>query len=111
MAQKEVTFEFEGQRYTLTFTRKTVQQLSQAGFKPDMVTDQPAVGIPMLFNGAFVANHRFIKTDVRDRIFESITNKTDFIGKLLTLYLEPINEMLEDPPEDSEKNVKWEANF
>lgn len=108
--EKEITFEFEGQRYTLTFTRKTVQQLSQAGFEPEMITKQPAIGIPMLFNGAFNAKHKFIKTDVRDRIFDAIPNKTDFITKLMTLYLEPINAMLEDP-EDPEKNVTWEANF
>ena len=108
---KEITFEFEGHQYTLTFTRKTVQQLNQQGFRTDMITDQPAVGIPMLFNGAFLAKHRVLKADIKDRIFDSIVNKTELIGKLMEMFLEPINEMLEDAPEDDEKNVKWEANF
>ena len=108
---KELTFTFEGHQYTLTFTRKTVQQLNQQGFRTEMITDQPAVGIPMLFNGAFLANHRVLKADIKDRIFEAIPDKMGFISKLLEAYVAPINEMLEDPPEDSEKNVKWEANF
>lgn len=110
MAMNEISFEFEGTKYTLAFTRKTVQQLSQQGFTTDMVTDKPAIGIPMLFKGSFLVNHRFVRDDVKDRIFDAITNKTDFISKLLTMYLTPINEMLEEP-EESEKNVTWEANF
>lgn len=107
---KEISFEYEGAKYTLAFTRKTVQTLSQNGFKPEMVTEQPAIGIPMLFKGAFMANHRNIKPGLTDEIYNSIVNKSDLISALLTMYVEPITEMLEDP-EDKSKNVTWEANF
>lgn len=109
--EKELSFTFEGAKYTLAFTRRTVQMLSKQGFKPDMITDQPAIGIPMLYRGAFVVHHRMIKEDLTDRIWEKIENKGDFIAKLLEMYIEPINVMLEDPTEDDEKKVGWEVNF
>lgn len=107
----EISFTCEGAKYTLAFTRRTVQQLCQQGFSPDMVTDKPAVGVPMLFRGAFLANHRGMRPDKIDAIYDNMVDKTGLIGKLLEMYLIPINEMLEDPEEDEEKNVKWEATF
>lgn len=110
--EKELTFKFEGSTYTLSFNRKTVQQLTRQGFKPDMITEQPAIGIPMLFKGAFLVHHRMIKDDLTDRIWESLKNKSELIGKLMEMYVEPINELISEPDEeDEEKNVDWGANF
>lgn len=111
MENKQLSFEFEGAKYTLSFTRRTVQTLTRNGFKVEMVTEQPAIGIPMLYEGAFLANHRMLKQDIKDRIWDKITNKSDFIGKLMEMFIDPINVMLEDPEEDDEKKVGWEANF
>ena len=110
--EKELSFTFDGAKYTLAFTRRTVQMLSKQGFKPDMITDQPAIGIPMLYRGAFVVHHRMIKDDLTDRIWDSLKNKSELIGKLLEMYIEPINVLISDPEEeDEEKNVDWGANF
>ena len=111
MASKEISFEFEGARYTLAFTRKTVQALSARGFRPSMITDDPSNGIPMLFRGAFLANHKWVKDDVKDKIYEHIQNRADLITKLLEMYTVPINEMFEDPDENDEKKVAWDSNF
>ena len=108
--QKEITFEYEGAKYTLAFTRKTVQQLSRDGFDPDMVTKHPDLGVPMLFRGAFLAHHWGMRNELKDKIYENITNRTALIKKLMSMYMEPITAMIEDP-EESEKNLKWEANF
>lgn len=109
--EKELTFSFEGSKYTLAFNRKTVQQLTRQGFKPEMVTEQPAIGIPMLFKGAFLVHHRMIKDDLTDRIWDSLVNKDQLIGKLLEMYIEPITVLISDPEQDDEKNVDWGANF
>ena len=110
--EKELTFKYEGSTYTLSFNRKTVQQLTRQGFKPDMITEQPAIGIPMLFKGAFLVHHRMIKDDLTDKIWESLKNKSELIGKLMEMYVEPINELISEPDEeDEEKNVDWGANF
>lgn len=110
--EKELTFKFEGSTYTLAFNRKTVQQLTRQGFMPDMIKDQPAIGIPMLFKGAFLVHHRMIRDDLTDKIWEVLKNKTELIGKLMEMYAEPINDLISDPEnEDDEKNVDWGANF
>lgn len=110
--EKELTFSFEGSKYTLAFNRKTVQQLTRQGFKPDMVTEQPAIGIPMLFKGAFLVHHRMIRDDLTDKIWDSLKNKSELIGKLLEMYIEPINVLISDPEDgEDEKNVDWGANF
>lgn len=107
---KQITFEYDGAKYTLEFTRKTVQLMQQNGFSADMVTDKPAVGIPMLFRGAFMVNHKNLKPGLADKIYESIKDREKLIPMLLVMYNEPIMEMIEDP-EDTEKNVNWGANF
>ncbi len=109
--EKELTFSFEGSKYTLAFNRKTVQQLTRQGFKPEMVTEQPAIGIPMLFKGAFLVHHRMIRDDLTDKMWDSLVNKDKLIGKLLEMYIEPITVLISDPEKDEEKNVDWGANF
>ena len=107
---KELSFEFEGTQYTLAFTRRTVRLMEQNGFSPDMVTSKPAIGIPMLFKGAFIAKNKWVKDEVKDKIYGKLINKDELISKLLQMYSEPINAMFEEP-EDDEKKVTWEANF
>lgn len=111
MAQKEITFTYEGAKYTLAFNRKTVQSLSRAGFELDMIGKKPALGIPMLFRGAFMVHHRNIKDDLVNKIYDDLVNKEELISKLMEMYSEPINAMFEEPEEESEKKVAWEANY
>jgi hypothetical protein len=109
---KEISFTYEGAKYTLAFNRQTVQQLSQLGFRSNMITEQPEIGVPMLFRGAFMVHHRNMRNEQKDKIYESITNRRQLIEQLYIMYLEPINAMLEEPEEgDEAKNVTWEANF
>ena len=110
MENKKLSFNFEGTRYTLSFNKRTVRLLSQNGFKPDMIHDQPALGIPMLFKGAFLAENHWVKDDVKDKIYASLTNKSELINKLVEMYVEPINDLFEEP-EDEAKKVTWEVNF
>ncbi len=110
MENKKLSFEFEGTRYTLSFNKRTVRLLSQNGFKPEMIHDQPAIGIPMLFKGAFLAENHWVKDDVKDKIYGTLVNKSELINKLLEMYADPINALF-DEPEDVEKKVTWEANF
>ena len=110
--EKELSFTYEGSKYTLSFNRKTVQQLTRQGFGTDMITEQPAIGIPMLWKGAFLVHHRMIRDDLTDKIWESVVNKQELLGKLMEMYVEPINALISDSEnEDDEKKVNWEANF
>jgi hypothetical protein len=107
---KQITFTFEGQEYTLEFTRKSVEAMERQGFRAAELLEKPMVMLPILFAGAFRAHHAFLNVKVISRIFDTITNKAELLSKLAEMYNEPLEAMLGDP-EDDEGNVKWEASW
>lgn len=111
--EKQLTFEFEGSKYTLAFNRKTVQILEKQGFYPEMLTKQPATGIPLLFKGAFLVHHRGIKEDLTDKMLRRLKNTDELMAALIEMYAEPINALLATSEDEGgeEKNVEWGKNF
>jgi len=107
---KRIVFEFEGQEYTLEFTRKSIETMERQGFVASDIVEKPMTTLPTLFAGAFLAHHRYVKKDVVDAIFNRMTNKQELINKLAEMYNEPILALVDEPEED-EGNVIWEANF
>lgn len=107
---KQIIFQFEGKDYTLEFTRKSIETMERQGFIVSEVTEKPVSTLPVLFAGAFLAHHRYLKKDTIDRIFDKLTNKQDLIGKLAEMYSEPIMALM-DEPGGTEGNVEWEASF
>ena len=103
-------FTFEGKEYVLEFTRRTVTEMEKKGFIAAEVEQKPMSTLPALFEGAFLAHHRFVKKDVIDNIFAHMTNKEDLIGKLAEMYNEPIMALVEEP-EENEGNVSWTASW
>lgn len=107
---KQLTFTYDGKDYTLEFTKRTVKEMEQKGFVASDLAEKPMTMLPALFAGAFLANHRFVKQDVIDEIYDKLTNKQDLIGKLTEMYNEPIMKLLEDP-EDKKGNLDWAASW
>lgn len=107
---KTINFNFEGEDYTLEFTRNSVATLEKQGFNIGDISDKPLTTLPTLFAGAFLAHHRFIKREIIDRIFAKMTNKMDLVMRLAEMYNEPITALV-DEPEESEGNVAWGANW
>jgi hypothetical protein len=107
---KQIKFEFEGNEYTLEFTRKSIENMEKNGFIASEITEKPMTVLPSLFAGAFLAHHRFVKRDTIDRIYDKMTNKQELIGKLSEMYNEPILALVDEPAED-EGNVSWEASW
>lgn len=107
---KQLVFTVEGKEYTLEFTRRTVQEMERKGFIASDITDKPMTTLPALFAGAFLANHRFVKPEVIDNIYNKLTKKQELIGKLAEMYNEPILALVEEPAEDK-GNVDWTATW
>lgn len=107
---KQICFSYKGESYTLEFTRRSVETLETKGFDLHDIVRKPMTAIPTLFAGAFLAHHRFTKQAVVDEIFKSIRNKDQLIDKLVEMYNEPIDAMMEEP-EESEGNVDWGASW
>ena len=107
---KKIEFDFDGKHFTLEFTRSTVTAMQRQHFSTELVSKEPSVYIPMLFAGAFAANHKYMKPDVIEKIYEKIPNRVDMVTALMEMYAEPVNAMFEDP-EESEGNVQWGKNW
>ena len=108
---KQLRFTFEDKEYVLEFTRRTVEQMERQGFVASDIRDKPMTTLPALFQGAFMANHRFMRPELIDRIYAHMTNKTELIGKLAEMYNEPIMALVDDPDEGAEGNVSWTASW
>ena len=107
---KTITIEFEGTKYTLEFTRKSIETMEKQGFVVSEIADKPMSTLPALFAGAFLAHHKFVKKEVIDSIFARLTNKTEFVQKLAEMYSEPLEALMEEP-EESEGNLTWGASW
>jgi len=107
---KVINFEYQGVEYTLEFTRKSIETMERQGFIAADIAEKPMLTLPVMFAGAFLAHHRFIKRDIIDQIFEKLTNKQELFGKLAEMYNEPILALIDEPGE-SEGNVKWGASW
>lgn len=107
---KQINFEYEGNEYTLEFTRKSIETLERQGFVASEITEKPMLTLPALFAGAFLAHHRYLKREIIDKIFDKFTNKQELIGKLAEMYNEPILALMDEPEEDA-GNIQWGASW
>lgn len=103
-----ITFTFEGNDYVLEYTRKSVETMERNGFRAADISEKPMTTLPALFEGAFLANHRFVKKEKIREIYSHITNRTELVAKLAELYNAPIAAMI-DEPEENEANFTWKA--
>lgn len=109
---KQINFSYGGKDYKLEYTRRTVQEMEREGFEVDNIQSKPMTALPALFAGAFKANHRFMKRDLVDEIYQAMPNKEGLIQKLAEMYNEPLQSLLSDPDEGSEKKVEnFTANW
>ena len=107
---KQLKFTYNEKDYVLEFTRRTVTEMEKKGFIAAEVENKPMSTLPALFEGAFLAHHRFEKKETINAIFNRMTNKEELIGKLAEMYNEPIMAIVEEP-EESEGNVDWVASW
>ena len=107
---KQLKFTYQDKDYCLEYTRRSVETMEKNGFVASDIQNKPMTVLPALFAGAFLANHRFVKSDVIDEIFSKMTNKSELIGKLSEMYNEPIMALVDEPTE-AEGNVDWTASW
>ena len=71
----KITLNYKNQDYTLEYSRNAVRQMEEQGFVLDQLTEKPVSMIPRLVYGAFIKNHKGIKRNLVDEIYENIANK------------------------------------
>lgn len=106
---KQIKFNYQGQDYILEYTRDTVVQMEDRGLSREELEKHPMTSVPELFYGAFLAHHRYVGHKKTDEILAKMPNKTELLGTLLEMFIEPVNALFSDP-EESEGNVAWETS-
>lgn len=107
---KQITFEYQDNKYTLEYTRDTVKAIERQGFRINDIDTMPMTMISLFVHGAFYAHHPELKDEVMDSIYEAMPNKDEFLMKLMEMYSDTVNTLRLDPAK-AVKNVVWTPNW
>lgn len=103
---KQITVSDEyGNKYNLEYSKNTILAMEKAGFNLDKFEEQPVLMTTLLVQGAFAKNHARTKNETVEKIFNSLKNKEAFLEKLIEMYVEQTDALVD------EGNAEWEANF
>lgn len=103
---KAITLKDEkGKEYTLEYSKAVIMHMERQGFNIDEFDAKPVLMTTMLVQGAFMKNHATTKAEKIDKIYQSLKNKRAFLEKLVEMYNEQADELVD------EGNAEWEANF
>ena len=91
--------------YTLEYSRQSVKTMEAQGFNLNELTDKPMTMIPMLFEGAFIKNHRGVKRKIISDIYDEIADKSGLTERLMEMYAETLSTLTETNPDAG--NVTW----
>lgn len=101
----KINLTYENKEYTLEYSRQSVRTMESQGFNFDELTTKPATMLPLLFDGAFLKNHRGIKRRLIDEIYDEISNKGELLAALGEMYAETLNTLVGDKADEG--NVQW----
>lgn len=100
-----------GKVYTLEFTRDTVAQMEKGGFVAQELGEKSMLMLPMLWSGAFLAHHKWVKPEVVENIYNKMPDKKGLLNALVQMVEEPYDTLMAEPEEESEGNMEWETNW
>lgn len=105
---KTINFTYDGQKYTLEFSRRTVKNMENSGFRIDDINEKPMNFLSELFAGAFKKNHRWVKAEEIDKMQELFADKDKLIETLMSMYSETLETLTTNKfDEDSENLITW----
>lgn len=100
----KITMEYSGKEYTLEYNRQSVKTMESQGFRVDQISSMPVTMIPMLFQGAFIKNHKGLKRATLDEIYDNVGDKNGLIVALAEMYSETVGSLMD---ENEEGNATW----
>lgn len=100
----KINLTYDKNEYVLEYNRQSVKTMESQGFVLEELTAKPMTMIPLLFNGAFIKNHRGIKRNLIDEIFDEIGDKTALMEALMEMYAETLSALTDG---NGEGNVTW----
>lgn len=108
MENTKIVIKKNENEYILEYNRQSIQQMEKIGFSINEIENKPMLMFPLLFRGAFIKNHSFVKEKEINEIYDKIKRKTELHEKLMEMISECYKELVDDNAEDKEGNVDWE---
>lgn len=103
----------ESKEYTLEYNRKSVAKVEAAGLDVNKMDAAPMTMLPLLFWGAFLMHHPYMKQEDTNRIlFDGLnglsTEEAEYLGKL---YAEPFKTLIASEDEGAANPRKMGVKF
>jgi hypothetical protein len=105
----KINLTYKGEEYTLEYNRMSVKLLENAGFVFEEFLEKPMNNIDLVFNGAFIKNHRKLPQVTIDEIFDHLKDKKGLITTLQKMIQETYDALLDEPEDGDEGNATWEV--
>lgn len=101
----KIALTYEKKEYVLEYSRQSVRTMEAQGFVLNEIESKPITMIPMLFQGAFIKNHRGIKRNLMDELYEEVADKTGLLAALMEMYAETLSTLTDD--KEDAGNATW----
>lgn len=106
---RQIEFEYEGKKYCLEYNRDAIKIMEKQGFELETFTNKPMTMLELAFQGAFIKNHRNIKSSTILEIYTNIGQKRELANELINMISETYNSLFDDENIDEAKNISWKA--
>lgn len=101
----QINLDYKGKKYVLEYTRETVKIIEKLGFSFEKYSENMMTQIPIVFNGAFLKNHKFMKNEEIQEIYDNIKDKKGLLEALISMISDCYTSLLD---ENNEGNATWE---
>ena len=108
---KKIKFCYGGVNYTLEYDRKAIEIMEANGLEIDAIKSKPASTISILWQGAFLKNHKKEKSEKIQEIYDNMGNKSELNAYLSEMAVETYTSLLgDDEDRDNSKNIDWKMS-
>ena len=101
----KIALTYNNKEYVLEYSRQSVRTMEAQGFVLNDLETKPVTMIPMLYQGAFIKNHKGIKRNLMDEMYEEIADKTGLLSALMEMYAETLSTLTDDKEDTG--NATW----
>ena len=101
----KISLNYNDKDYTLEYNRQSVRMMEGQGFVLEQSSEKPVTMIPMMFQGAFIKNHRGMKRALIDEIYDEVADKSGLLNALMEMYAETLSSLTDE--NETEGNAIW----
>lgn len=101
---KVITVDYEGNKYTMCYTRNSVVETERSGFIASEIAEKPFTMVSLLVRGAFLEKHPDMLPDTAELIYKSCPDKAELLKALLEMYNDVANTLIVEP---TTKKASW----